>query len=121
MKRITLIFLIFVYAFSTTGVSLKAFYCCGKLQSLKPVLTEAGKNTEGCCKTTYQSFKVKDTHTATGAFEAPVVHQATINFLASIFQEIAPLSTQTPGVIDDHAPPLFGGVPVYISACVYRI
>lgn len=121
MKVAAVIFLIFIYAFSTTGVSLKGSYCCGKLQSVKLTLADYGKDTEGCCKTKYQSFKIKDTHAAADALAVPVLHPVIVNFLSPVFQTLACSSTRAIVVNNSHAPPLHTGVPVYISDCIYRI
>ena len=120
MKRVTLIFLIFIYAFSTTGISLKAFYCCGKLQSVKFTLADSGKDTEGCCKAKYQSFKVKDTHAATDILTIPALPQIAINSVP-IFQVLSLFSTGTTVLLNGRPPPLYNGVPLYISNCIYRI
>jgi hypothetical protein len=121
MKSVALIFLISIYAFSTTGISVKGFYCCGKLQSVKLALADYGKDIDGCCKTKYQSFKIKDTHAAADALTVPVSHQTTIDFVSTIFRTPAFLLIRPALVNNSHAPPLYNGVPAYISDCIYRI
>jgi hypothetical protein len=121
MKQVAIIFLIFIYAFSSTGVAVKADYCCNNLKSIKLVLADAAKDKEGCCKVKYQTFKVKDVHAATDAVSVPVLH---FNFIHSInlglhaddlVYEINHHS------VNIHAPPLYQTTPVYISNCVFRI
>jgi len=121
MKGVALIFLVFIYAFSTTGVSLKGSYCCGKLQSVKLTLDDYGKDIDGCCKTKYQSFKIKDTHAAADALAVPAVHPVVVNFPSQVFQTLAYSSIRAVVVNNSNAPPLYTGVPVYISDCIYRI
>jgi hypothetical protein len=121
MKKIALIFLISIYAFSTTGISLKGFYCCDKLKSVRLTLADYGKDKDGCCKTKYQSFKIKDTHAAADAITAPVLHYALIHSFDPVFQTPAFISPQAIITNNGHAPPLYNGIPVYISNCIYRI
>src|SRR4051812_22447879 len=71
MNKATIILLAFVYVFSTTGLALKADYCCDKLQSIKLILADGAKNKEGCCKVKYQSFKINDVHGASDIVTAP--------------------------------------------------
>jgi len=120
MKKAVLIFLVFMYAFSTTGISLEGFYCCGKLKSVKLTLAEYAKGDGDCCKTTYQSYKIKDTHIMAEAISAPVLHYALTHSFNSFLYIPAFFSTEIAGTVS-HAPPLYYGVPVYISGCVYRI
>ena len=120
MKKAALIFLVLVYAFSTTGISLRGFYCCGKLESVKFTLAEYGKGNGDCCKTTYQSYKIRDEHIVAEAISTPVLNYALINSFNSCRYTPAFFSKQVVGTVN-HAPPLFYGVPAYISDCVYRI
>lgn len=120
MKKVVLIFLVVIYAFSTTGISLRGFYCCGKLASVKFTLAEYGKGNGDCCKTTYQSYKIRDEHIVAEAISTPVLNYALINSFNSFRYIPAFFSKQVVGTVN-HAPPLFYGVPAYISECVYRI
>ena len=128
MKKAALILLICIYGFSTFGVSLKEFYCCGKLKSV--TLTTAndlkekcgmGDNTDGCCKTKFQFYKVKDNHFASDGLSSPTKYfsdfhlcTAYIQIVPSVFQKVEILNST-------HAPPLYNGTPLYISNCVFRI
>jgi hypothetical protein len=71
MKRTALIFLLFMYASSTTGISVEGFYCCEKLKSVKVRLADYGKDKEGCCKLKYQTLKIRDTHLGSDIAGAP--------------------------------------------------
>ncbi len=71
MKKLALILLIITYSMSTFGVSLKEFYCCGKLKSVSVSLVDTGKAKcskggleDGCCKLKFKTLKVKDNHFA---------------------------------------------------------
>ena len=120
MKKAAIIFLVFVYGFSTSGVALKADYCCEKLKSLKLVLAQDGKDQNGCCKIKYQFFKVKDTHAAADSLTAPALHLTFLHLPGTSLQ--AANQAYEPGrFVNIHAPPLFPSTPVYISNCVFRI
>ena len=127
MKKIAAILLVLIYSMSTFGVSLKEFYCCGKLKSVsitfadtrKGKCNEAAKE-EGCCKTKYQYFKVKDNHLTTTHATAPLKYYTDLYFSAASFQSIS--FTHVTGETNlSHAPPLHQAVPVYIAKCVFRI
>ena len=121
MKKVAVIFLIFIYAFSTTGIAVKADYCCNDLKSLKLVLAENAKDKEGCCKVKYQSFKIKDAHAAADILATPALHFTFIHTLNSIFRLNDLVCEQITGFVNIHAPPLYQTTPVYISNCVFRI
>ena len=123
MKGITIIALIFIYAMSMFGISVKEFYCCGKLTSVTVSLSGSEKSKcskEGCCKAKKQYFKVNDTH-------LPTAHIASLrNFHTDLFLTYNPIPTflkaEQPAIINgSHAPPLFDSVPLYLSNCVFRI
>ena len=120
MKRAAIIFLVFVYAFSTTGVAVKADYCCDHLKSINLVLADRVKDKEGCCKVKYQSFKVNDAHAASDVITAPALYYGSVNTLPTY--EISNLNADKDNqLVNIHAPPLFKTTPVYISNCVFRI
>ena len=114
---------------ATFGVSLKQFYCCGKLKSVTfSVIAEDGKekcvfgDKEGCCKTKYHSFKVKDKHFSTEAFKTPPATYGThLAAFIPAWQSLSFFPNQVVIINGSHAPPLYSGVPAYISICVFRI
>lgn len=127
MKKIVLILLICIYSLSTLGVSLKEFYCCGKLKSVTVALADDGKdkcgkgdNKGGCCKTKYQFFKVSDKHLTTSKITTPLKFYADIVSFNPISQSIF-LPQQAVIINGSHAPPLHRGVPAYISNCVFKV
>jgi len=121
MKKAALIFLIFIYAFSTTGVAVKADYCCDDLKSVKLILAENAKDKEGCCKVKYQSIKIKDAHAAADILATPALHFTFIHTLNSIFELNDLVYAQSNRFVNIHAPPLYETIPVFISNCVFRI
>ena len=121
MKKAAIIFLVFVYAFSTTGVAVKADYCCDHLKSVELVLADGAKDKEGCCKVKYQSFKINDVHAAADVLTAPVLHFAFIETLNASFETNNLSLYRNDQIVNIHAPPLYSSTPVYISNCVFRV
>lgn len=128
MKKTTLLLLICIYSLSTFGVSLKEFYCCGKLKSVTLTLQEyenqkrnKGDDKSGCCKTKFQIYKVKDKHFGSNILSSPVKHFTDLPLFTTYIQIIFPAVQQTEIANSNHAPPLYDGVPSYISNCVFRI
>ena len=121
MKKAALIFLVFMYAFSTTGLCLQGFYCCGKLKSVKLTLADYAKDKEGCCKIKYQAFKVTDTHAAADIASVPPVHSSEIQMAPAVSNRIEPANDVNHHNFYIHAPPLRPHNPIYIENCVFRI
>ena len=128
MKKIAAILLILVYSMSTFGVTLKEFYCCGKLKSVsiaiadieKSKCNKASDKEEGCCKTKYQYFKVKDNHLTTANVTAPLKYNTDLYFVTPPQHSIS-FNTQVTNANNPcHAPPLHQAVPLYIANCVFR-
>jgi hypothetical protein len=129
MKKILSILLITIYSMATFGMSVKQLYCCGNLKSISIAINIADKEKSekqakdnGCCKTKYQSFKVKDNHIASGGIaltEKQFIHIFNYSpaFVSIVFSH--PTSDSSNGI---HGPPLLrDGTPLYIFNCVFRI
>jgi hypothetical protein len=128
VKKITVILLLCIYSFSTLGLSLKSFYCCGNLKSVTVSITQDeqkkcanGDDTSDCCKTKYQYFKVKDNHFAGDHLDCSLKHFVELNLFTSSFQVINYHSEQINIAHQSNAPPLIHAVPDYIFNCVFRI
>jgi len=128
MKKTALLFLICIYSLSTFGVSLKEFYCCGKLKSVSVILQDSenqrcgkAEDRSGCCKTKIQFYKVNDRHFAAAILSGPVKHFTYLPLVTTDIQIISLAVQQTEIANSNHAPPLYSGVPVYISNCVFLI
>jgi hypothetical protein len=125
MKKVAVILLICVYSLATMGFSLKQFYCCGSLKIVSLSLTGGAKSNpgkNGCCKTTYRFFKINQNHIAADQINSPANHC----FLIDFFFISSPEEIFLPGqefyiTNKSHAPPLYNGVPCYLSNCVFRI
>ena len=128
MKRTSLILLILIYSASTFGVSLKKFYCCGKLESVTVVLNDTkeekcgkGDSNDGCCKTTFQYLKVKDSQVPSAHIEVPLNFSTDLHILTSSLQSSPLIANEIDVINGSHAPPINSGTPIYISNCVFRI
>lgn len=128
MKIFAIIFLLGAYSLSTFGVSLKGFYCCGKLSSVSVSLTNEGKdkcdkgnNEKGCCKTKYQFFKVKDNHFATAELTVPVKCSTEVISFNTIPSAIAFVSHKVETINSSNSPPLLQGIPLFIFNCAFRV
>lgn len=128
MKKIVLVLLAALYLLSAVGVSAEHFYCCGKLagttfsfgDSGHPVV-KASVKAENCCKTTQQSFKVKDNHV--GAAASPIAPMAWIAVLTQPKPALSePMVQENRAVIyQPHGPPNRQQIPIYILNSTYRI
>jgi len=128
MKKAFAILLIMFYSLSSFGVTLKAFYCCGKLKSVSVVLSEQGKPqhnktncSNNCCKIQYKFFRSQDQHTTPVNADFNFYHSNGFHLPCTAF--ISPVySVQgTSSIHSPHAPPLYTGVPEYIANRVFRI
>ena len=126
MKKIALIFLLSIYAISSLGVGIRQFYCCGTLQSTEFDFVQKKKDNcpdtnikEGCCKTTVQYFKVKDSHVAS-VVNLPLKHLTEMHLRAPS-SESATLVRHTKTRIFIHTPPEKYITPLFILNGVYRI
>lgn len=128
MKKAGLILLILIYSLSSFGLTVKEFYCCGRLESISVIFANIEKSVPGsddskrdCCKTKYHSFKVKDHHVAATQIDAPLnVFTDLSNSLVSFLPNS--LDIMEPKVVNvSHSPPLQLNNPIYISICIFRI
>ncbi|WP_420832402.1 HYC_CC_PP family protein [Paraflavitalea pollutisoli] len=128
MKKVCLILLLTIYTVATLGISIRQFYCCGKLKSTSLVLSDnapkkcaKGGEKDGCCKTKYQSIKVKDSHFVSDEITTPAKHFTEASS-PGFSIDIPPLliaaefNANTP-----HAPPPDQLIALFILHCVYRI
>jgi hypothetical protein len=121
MKKAAVIFLVFLYGFSTTGIAVKGDYCCDKLKSVTLVLADNAKDKNGCCGVKYQSLKVNDVHAAAHIVSAPASWFILIDVLNNIYTIDIIAHQYQHSFVNVHAPPLITSTPVYISNCVFRI
>jgi hypothetical protein len=128
MKKTALLLLICIYFLSTFGISLKEFYCCGKLRSVTVTLqlNEIQKcnkrdDKSGCCKTKFRFYKVGDKHFGSNILSSPIKKFTDLPLFITYIPIRFPAAQQTEIANSNHAPPLYNGVAAYISNCVFRI
>ena len=127
MKKITLILLICMYTISSVGVGISQFYCCGKLKTTSLSFIQAGSNKcnqkgmEGCCKTTFKSLQVKDSHVAASAITTQVKTFSDVLINYSSFSVVEVYVPHMKVAFADTAPPLHFNVPFYTLHCAYLI
>jgi hypothetical protein len=126
VKRITIALLTAVYLLSAVGVSATSFYCCGILKTTSLSIGadhESDKIIKGdnCCKTTKQSFKVKDNHFGSDALSHSV------KFFPALMETTIPSELNSEPFVashnafNSHAPPFGQHTPIYTLNCTYRI
>jgi hypothetical protein len=110
------------------GLSVRDFYCCGQFKSSTVNITSYKKQTcnngvekKGCCESKYHFFKVKDNHISGKDVDIPLNYFIDLDLFPSAIQSISFALPQINIINGSHAPPLFTGVPIYISHCVFRI
>ncbi len=128
MKKFTAILLLSLYSLSSLGLSLKSFYCCGKLKSVTVTITQDQQkecsNSDGksdCCKTKFQIFKVKDNHVAGDVINAPLLNFLYLHLFPSSYRIMECPYHEHLLTHQSNAPPVPYSVPGYIFNCVFRI
>ncbi len=127
MKKITIVLLTVVYLLSAIGVSASRFYCCGILKTTNLTIGvnhESEKITsigDDCCKTTKQSFKVKDNHFGADASSLSFKSFPAVTYIITPFELNAEPFTFIYTAFSKHAPPCGHDTPIYTLNCNYRI
>jgi hypothetical protein len=127
MKKVAILLLLSIYAVASFGISLNAYYCCGKLKAVTVSFIQQkdakcmGGAGPSCCNTKHRSFKIHDSHIATPAafhFHGPFIADLStitkpeIQFFAGTLEN---------GTNKVHDPPLLSSCPLYTLHCQYRI
>lgn len=127
-KRIAILFLLLIYAVSSSGIGINRFYCCGKLKSVHFVLLHEqgtkcikGNGKKGCCETTYHTLKLKENHVVSETPSLEAKYFITVPILIPTI-EISWSSLQPQDFANAcHAPPPLNNISLYILHCTYRI
>jgi hypothetical protein len=113
---------------STAGIAISQFYCCNKLKSVNFSLSNSDYKTckndtknDGCCKTTHQYLKIKDSHVSADAISFPEKYFSILHTDFLLFEISAPEKQQAIATNNINAPPLISGNPIYLFNCTYRI
>lgn len=128
MKKHALILLTVVYMLSTVGIAVSQFYCCNKLTSVSLSFNSKDQSNckndthnDGCCKTTHQYLKIKDSHFASNDISLAEKYFSILHTAFPEFELIAPKIQQAVVSNNINAPPLLSSNPIYIFNCTYRI
>jgi hypothetical protein len=128
MKKALTTAVLITYFFSGLGIGLREFYCFGKLKAVTVVVgtnatARCGKDCghNGCCKTKYQYFKVKDDQLITPGAAIPPQPSIELYHIASFLHGSFHDLTHRAQVDAAVTPPRGDGVPIHIYQCVYRI
>jgi hypothetical protein len=129
MKKFLSILLILIYSTASFGMSVKEYYCCGKLSSVSVSFNTAGKiqkdatKNGGCCKTKWHVSKVNEKHIASDALALSAKHFTAVDFVVPYSIDICGFINTHPVKANAiHGPPLvYDATPIYIYNCVFRI
>jgi hypothetical protein len=130
MKKVLSILLIIIYSTATFGMSVKEFYCCGKLKTISVSFNNADKVTsekltknDGCCKTKYHVSKIKDNHVSSNVATLAAKHftHPEVIFPALDILPVSDVQFQESNAIHGPPPLLHGNTPIYIFIRVLRI
>ena len=128
MKKITILLLLSIYTMSVVGYSVKGFYCCDNLTSVKISFSENAHlhpvkitDKSDCCKTKYQYFKVKDNHFAADHIDSPVKLFTEANLFTASSQPALHASSKIIYANSCNAPPLHNGISLHIYNCTFLI
>jgi hypothetical protein len=125
LKKLLIILLMLVYAFSSTGATIHLHYCCGKLDKVSlstqhnddcPKQESAQKN---CCKSKQVDLKIKADQDLLAKWIATHKDLGTTKPTAH-YEHLTPLSLKQLKTFTT-GPPLHAVVPLFIQYCVYRI
>lgn len=133
MKKLTVLFLVFLYLGTATGVTMTLHYCMGEVVNWEATKADADhcencgmdKNQStknGCCKDEFKKIKTDDSgKLVEGTFSTTIVSAAlpapslSYQFTAGSYPSI---SEEDP---KSNAPPRSKPVPVYVLNCTYLI
>ncbi len=123
---ISILFSIF-YLTSTSGVSINAHYCGGKIKHIS-FFKKSEKNCCGkkkmkknCCKDKAAYFKVKDNHQSSNLLKSPQASYKITGLTAPVFEYNFSIKRLEQIVFNYHAPPVLYDNPLYLKHKVLLI
>lgn len=115
------------YLTSTSGITVNAHYCGGKMKHIS-FLKSDGKNccgkkkmSKNCCKDKAAYFKVKDNHQSSHLLKTPVPSCKISVAVLPVFEYNFSIENQNKIVYNYHAPPVFYDNPLYLKNRVLLI
>ncbi len=128
MRKIAIILLLSIYTLSVVGYTVKGLYCCDNLTSVKLSFSDNvhyhsinADDKSDCCKQKCEYFKIKDDYVASHYLNVPLqsVAHAVLNY--SSYRPALFASQKINVSHQSNAPPLYNGVPLFITNCTYLI
>ncbi len=125
MRKAAAILALLLYILSSSGVAIKAHYCCGKLKSVNLVLNSADEKecNKKCCWDKLAFYKVDDTENATSTITfSPSLDKIfyQVSYIVKTCIEPYPTTTCISGLVCENAPPP-AQKDIRISIRVFRI
>ena len=124
IKKFAVISLLLVYTLSIFGLSVRQFFCCGKLkfETLSLVVNEKhrAEPDNNCCQTNYKTFKVNDAHYASDISGDFTKHFSYSDIHFPFDDRWVVFTRQKRFIHNSNSPP-GKNIPLYIFNCVYRI
>jgi hypothetical protein len=129
MKRFITILLAFLYITLTSGFTVNAHYCMGKLASVNfksqaddvcNMCSKSGKKGK-CCKDEYKYCKVDVSSHQVAKVQQSSEPSVKVLSLPVIIVLVPALTVTHLTTFNNHGPPDYGNTPLYIQYCTYLI
>ena len=127
MKVFLSILFSIIYLTSTSGISINAHYCGGKIKHISFIKSTTKnccgkkKMSKNCCKDKVAFFKIKDNHQSSILLKAPVPSFKLAPFVIPVFANNFSISNLNKFILNYHAPPVFYDNPLYLKHRVLLI
>lgn len=125
MRKAAAILALLLYILSSSGVAIKAHYCCGKLKSINLVLNSGDEKdcSKKCCWDKLAFYKVDDTENSTSTITfSPSIDKIfyQVSYIVKSCIEPYPATTCISGLVCENSPPP-AQKDIRISIRVHRI
>ena len=127
MKKFFVIFFSIFYLTSTSGVSINAHYCGGKIKHIsffkgnEKSCCGKKKMSKNCCKDKAAYFKVKDNHQSSDLLKSPTPTSKISLFVLPVLEYNLTFDNQNNPVLNYHAPPVLYDNLIYLKHRVLLI
>jgi hypothetical protein len=122
----SILFSIF-YLTSTSGITVNAHYCGGKIKHIsffkgnEKNCCGKKKMSKNCCKDKAAYFKVKDNHQSSDLLKSPTPTSKISLSVLPVFEHDFAFDHQNNPVLNYHAPPVLYDNPIYLQHRVLLI
>lgn len=130
MKRFITILLAFLYVTLTCGFTVNVHYCMGELSSVNlkshaddvcSMCSKPGKKKGNCCKDEYRYCKVDVSSHQVAKVQQSDEPSVKVLHLPVIIVPVPALPQIRLTAVNNHGPPDYGNIPLYIQYCTYLI